>query len=71
MKDFRQFIKNVDDVIKTERYLILRFREYLVPLVLRTADLKKATPRVLTKYGIHKDRFLLSDEMIKICRKLQ
>ena len=59
VRGFNQFVRLVDEAIRGQKYLILHFRGQAVPLVIRARDLKAATPRVLEKYGIPRDRYLI------------
>ncbi len=57
VRNFRHFMELVDATGK-ETYLVLKFRNEPIPLILRAGDLPGAKERVRKEYGISNDRFI-------------
>lgn len=54
--DFEQFSSLVNETIKKEKYLILKFYGISTPMVFRSGDLIAGHRRILRRYGIKGDR---------------
>jgi len=55
VRDFSEFV-DLMDRFRGERFIIVRFRNQSVPLVLRSSDLEASNRRVMQSYGIANDR---------------
>ena len=58
VRNFRHFMELVDGARKQEKFVVVKFRNEPIPLILRAADLDGAAGRIRRSYGIPKDRFL-------------
>jgi S1-C subfamily serine protease len=58
VKDFTQFVRLMDQEREKSGFVVVRFRNRTLPLILQGAAIKDATERVKKNYGIRTDRLL-------------
>ena len=56
VRNFLEFTRLTDAALKNEKFMILRFVDQPLPLILRSKDVQSARSRVQKKYGVRNDR---------------
>ena len=65
ISDFASFSKILDDELKGSEYVVIRFVNKTIPLVLKSADVIASKDRILKKYSIPTDRLIGTEEVQK------